>query len=356
MAYSITCAPEHNYDDILAIMNLELDFPVADKDNLATTILNIMMGTRQIREGSKPGIDYQYNAKRTIEACIEGNKQIMVYLPSGPKKPHLDGAYVDLAEYWFITILGQIADKISAIYAPGIRFNIIAEDASMELFEPEIPLKAATAYITKFNNLVRVLGYSNSVVVIPESKFVTAQALLETGYEIRNTMTSYLTMAYASVMKSDIDSMSKYMTKLNELGWQGDITRETLDYYYYNFSNNYPGKSRNELIEAISLYLSTSYARYKLGVRPDGIIASNAKRVPGVIWGKHNRIYYRTVPLCKTKTNIPFWRARGVIAIENGEYITKLFPYNQTPEVEVNRVVVTNSNGDSARLHIDILI
>ena len=356
MPYSIKCTPEYNYDDILAIMNLELDIPVADITNLSTTILNILMGTRQIREGSKPGIDYQYNAKHTIDAYIEGNKQIMIYLPSGPKKPHLDGGFIDLAEYWFITILGQIADKIKAIYAPGVKFNIIAEDASMELFEPDIPLKASTAYITKFNNLVRVLGYENNILVIPESTLVTSEALLKAGYEIRNTMTKYLTLAYGSIMKSDAGSMMNYMADLNAAGWKGEITRETLDYYYHNFSNNYPEKTRAELIEAISLYLSTSYARYKLGVKPQGIYASNAKRIPGVTWDQHNRIYYRTVPLSKTKTNIPFWRARGVIAIENGEYATKLFPYNQTPEVEINRVVVTNSKGDSARLHIDILI
>lgn len=350
MSYSIQCNPAFNYDDVIRIMNVELDIPVPPNCNmLSETILNILMGTRQIREGSKPNLDYQYRTKISIDEFISKNKTIIVIVPAGPKKPTSNGDFVDLAEYWFIKILNELGQKVSSLYEPGIKFRIITEDSSMILFEPDELIESAYSYVDKLRNLIKVFGYDKYVEVRPESHYVTPDELRELGKDIYPVMYHFLDDS----VNGKLNTSS--MKRLIELGWSGHISTETIIHYLKTFKNNYPNNNLQQNLQGIALYLATSFARYKAGVR-NGIQVANAKRVPGVEFGRYNRIFYRTVPLSRTKTHIPFWRARGVIANIEGEHITKLFPFNNTPEVEENNVQITNSKGDKALLRIDILL
>lgn len=357
MNFDIQCSNTHNYDDILAIMNLELDIPVVTTETLSTTILTILMGTRQIREGSKPNIEYQYDTKKKIDESIKRGETIIIVVPAGPKKPSNQGDFVDLAEYWFLKILHELAVKINNIYEYGIVFNIILEDASMRLFEPDVPHTLAVSYMKKLSALINVLGYGGSINIVPESSLVTPEELRKTGLKVYDSLLSYISVATTLFdTEAKYENLTAYMEKLHNAGWSGAISTETLNYYQKSFRNNYPEKSADEINQAIALYLATSYARYQHGVRDIGIQVANAKRVPGVTFGRYNRIFYRTVPLSKTKTHIPFWRARGVVQIDGEDYLTKLFPFNQTPEVEVNNVMIINKAGVQAELRIDILV
>lgn len=355
MKLQIKCNPHYNETSILSIFNSELDLPIVPTQFLAETILEILMGTRQIREGSKPGIDYQFAALQKIRKSIEHQATISMVIPAGPKKPGLHGDYVDLAEYWFLRILHEMAIKVDAIYTPGIVFTIILEDASMELFEPELPKKLAISYRVKLEALIGVLGYGEDIHIVPESQLVNAKLLKDQGAEIYPYIHDYIRAS--SICSQKLEVAMDSLGEMYKLGWNGSITLETLEYYIYSFSKNYPEKDRYEIMEAIALYLSTSYARYKLNARritDNDLGAANAKRVPGVQFNKYDRIFYRTMPLSKTKVHIPFWRSRGIIVIENGEYESKLFPFNQTPDTENTIVTLTNSDGFTADIRIDI--
>lgn len=351
---NIECNPNYSYSDIIKIFNTELDTPVIPHTNLAETLLDILMGTRQIREGSKPNLEYQYRVLQIIKRSIEENHRLSVVIPAGPKKPGLNGNYIDLAEFWFIKILGSLGEKITAIYPYGIRFNIILEDATMELFEPEIPIGLTIDYRNKLISLAYTLGYQDYIAIIAESDLTHPDDLLRTGREILPAIEDYIEHMLEPF--PNLESAKIDLGHMHHLGWQGGISIETLNWYLDNFKKNYPEKSRHEIIEAISLYLATSYARYKLNVRRltnHDIIAANAKKVPGVEFKGYDRIFYRTAPLEKTKSNIPFWRARGVIKIEDGEYKTKLIPYGM-PIAAEETIVTIKGNGSQSEIHLDI--
>lgn len=351
---NIECNPNYSYSDIIKIFNTELETPVIPHTNLAETILDILMGTRQIREGSKPNLEYQYRVLQIIKRSIEESHRLSVVIPAGPKKPGLNGNYIDLAEFWFLKILGSLGEKITAIYPYGIRFNIILEDASMELFEPEMPIGLATDYRNKMISLAYTLGYQDYIAVIGESDLTHPDDLLKVGHEIYPAIKGYID--HMLEPNPDLERAKTDMGHMQHLGWQGSISMETLNWYLDNFKKNYPEKSRHEIISAIALYLATSYARYKLNTRRltnHDIIAANAKKVPGVEFKGYDRIFYRTVPLEKTKTNIPFWRARGIIKIEGGEYATKLIPYGMPIAAEETTATI-KENGSQSEIRIDI--
>ena len=60
------------------------------------------------------------------------------------------------------------------------------------------------------------------------------------------------------------------------------------------------------------------------------------------------------MPLSKTKVHIPFWRSRGIIVIENGEYESKLFAFDNAPDTENTIVTILNKDGFAADIRIDI--
>lgn len=352
MAFTIQCNPSHNYDDIINILNSELEIPTSTT-NISEAILNILMGTRQIREGSKPSIDYQYNSVMKIKEAIERKEKISVVIPAGPKKPGLEGDYVDLAELWFMKILYEIGRKVHALYEHGIVFHIILEDASMAIFEPEIPRSLADSYHRKLSRLVYVLGYTQYIDIVPESQLITAHELDEVSQEIFPSIIRFLEAGV------DIPQKIEALNEMKELGWQGGISEDTLEFYYHSFSKNYPGKTLFEIRHHIARYLSVSYARYKLSARSitsHDIVAGNAKRVPGVGFDKYSRIFYRTVPLYKTKTHIPFWRARGIIQTEGNEHTTKLVAFSDPVDTEKTVVALNHDERGTAYLRIDLIV
>lgn len=354
--YTIKCNPDFNYQDIVKIFNSELELSVSTTpDSLPETILEILMGTRQIREGSKPSIEYQYRVIQQIKTAIEQQIPISVVIPSGPKKPGLNGDFIDLAEYWFARILKQLILHVEGVYTPGIKFHILLEDASMAIFEPEVPHVIAYNYYTLWIDLVRVLEMEDKIIPVLESSIVSAKDLKNTSTEIFEAILTYIT----AMEKMDRSVAVEALQEMKDIGWNGGLSLTTLDYYYKSFSGNYPHDPKSMIQERIALYLATSYARYKLKARKvtdNDIPIAVAKRVPGVDFALYDRIFYRTVPLSKTKTHIPFWRARGVINESNGgEFETKLFPFNAAPNVIEN--LVTLMNGDNwVELYIDIIV
>lgn len=223
MTFSVKCDPSFNYDDIINIMNTELDIPVVTLNNLPETILNILMGTRQIREGSKPSIEYQYDALQKIKQSIENGHNISVIIPAGPKKPGIHGNYIDLAEFWFLKILNELGTKIRAIYPSGVIFTIILEDATMALFEPEMDQQLSADYRDSMNDLIRTLGFAQNVQVISESYLVNTEDLARVGLEVLAELNQYIMAAIKGHTEIAIHSMENLLA----LGWKGGISQET---------------------------------------------------------------------------------------------------------------------------------
>jgi hypothetical protein len=335
----------------------ELDIPITLSTKLPDTILDILMGTRQIREGSKPSIEYQFKVLQSIKEAIKAGDTIQVVIPAGPKKPGDDGGFIDLAEYWFAKILDELANKIKSIYEPGIRFYIILEDASMAIFEPDVPREAAINYKAKFQGILDIMNFCKNISLVSESSLIEPHQLYHEGAPLIEPMYEYLQYSNSS-RDSNIPKAIMVMAKLTSLGWQGGLSQETIEHYFQVFRRNYPEKTHDEILKAIALYLGISYARYKLQVRTNSfrnpIMINNAKRVPGVGFSSYDRVFYRTIPLYKTKTHIPFWRARGIIELSHEGFNTKLYPFNQVPDLEKNEVVLTQGDA-SAVIRVDFI-
>lgn len=143
-------------------------------------------------------------------------------------------------------------------------------------------------------------------------------------------------------------------TELQQLGWKGSINPRTLSYYMDRFNKTYNGYSSQFKMEKIARYFSGSLARASLKLRGDnpewdGMFAelSFAPNPPGVEYRFGRRIIYRTLPKRFTSVNIPPWRAKGYLSINNeGEITPKLTSFNDD-DLELTTKTVTLRNGDS---------
>jgi len=337
-----------NYNEIIKVLSNEMDLPIETKGLLPEVIADVLIGTRQIRQGAKPSMEFILKLYSYIKAQIEKEEPIQIGIPIGPKKPGAN-FQIDLAEVWALKVLQCIRRKVTSKYTPGVTFTLFMENLSAFIFEPDVEGidGGVTNYVNNFMQLTRVLGVHNFVNVWLESESTQLQVMQNLIAQIEPVIHTGL-----------IDGGHNWNQKLEKMGWKGKIGLGMVVSYYNQFRRQYPMDVEHETYKRISTYLATAWARGKLHLRDIGkeyISGSFAGMIQGVDPSMQQKLYYRSVPLHISKLNCPFWRAKGYLVEEEDEYRTKLSPWGNGHIFQSHSVTLARG-GETVKIQTDIKI
>lgn len=298
------------------------------KRDLVDAVSMEILATNQVRFGPLPSIENQAAIRAVVRKCVELDSPIPMLVPWGSKKP-VNSSSVDVAEVFALKTLNCLHKRISEHYSHGVDMRIRVEDLSgFFLFkdEGEAGLRASTKYVRDFKSLIEIFN------------FPFLNLFLETEHSFQ--------YEFIAEVNKTLPSMITYITKSDELGiqraqqlpcwevlksqgWHGDIPIEQRDYYRNRYAKIYQS-SIEEQTAKLAEYLSSSLARYRLGLTGarkewgrDFIQINFANPVPGFPDSLGStRINYRTVPMKYTRDHIPPWRAKGYYKIHEDSSIS----------------------------------
>jgi len=325
MATIATCNTEipQYHSGIIAQIESEIILPVTSTgSSIYTLIVNELIGTGQVRFGPRPNEATFDRLHRIVRANVQKNSPIPILVPSGPKKPH-SGESIDLAELYAMRMMMCMHNRVSEVYPPGCKFYVRLEDLTgyaLEAHEVEIR-QDIEKYISDYQNLCNVLGYGQIIHPIRESMVTTESAYMNCVAQIFPVMADYL--RYTDINGVGSAYHSDAYQELLRMGWIGVVPKEQRDFYKGKYERIYPDFPQSRINDLIAMYFSVTLARERVGlvILPKGMdkdfVQMNfAPQVPGIPEGfASNRVYYRAIPLSISKSNIPYWRAKGFLKL-----------------------------------------
>lgn len=290
----------------------------ASGETLTNTITEIFLGTRHTRLAGLPNAESINMMREIVRGAIERNAPIPVLVGSGPKKNRC--GQIDLAELAALRQLCCIQAAVCEHYAPGFAIRIRLEDATgffLEGTEPPI-VGDMQEYCCSFKMLCRMLNHSaGQDFLLPycESEHCNLGEFLETA-------TSFV----PTFVQSYESGNNGYVERI---GWSNGVSEAWKDYLRGRYSRIYPDFTDGDITNMSCRYLSTTLARFKMGLTRGRNIESwaiNGKNLelsfalpaPGAP-AVSPRVFYRTVSAKQTKLHVPFWRAKGYLRVVEGE-------------------------------------
>lgn len=329
-----------------------------EQETVMESVVAEMIGTRQIRLGSRPTPESEVAMRDVARRCIEVGHPIPVLVVAGPKKPLRDES-IDLAELSALKMLACLNARVMAYYPPGITVNIRLEDATGYYLEEGTDglHRSIENYIRDLSTLIKILGY-DFIKPVREQTLVKPETLRQAAETLRPLFVSYLTDS--DQLPEDQWENLGSLKELSKVGWKGLITRNTRRYYLERYQRLVPGYDEKQGILMMAKYFAVTLARYQLkatGVEnswPGFFQINFAPPIPDTPKSlTSTRIYYRTVPLKHTDRHMPFWRAKGYLRL-NGETKISLASWNEP--FEYKKLAITFTDGmDSVRVQSDYL-
>jgi hypothetical protein len=331
--------------------------PLAHED-LIDILTQLILGNNRQRQGPNPKAEVIVAIRDVIRHAVANNKPIAFMVPWGSVKP--DGTSLDVAELMTIRNFERIHNSVAEFYRPGVQFAIRLEDISMpwfqfkdEFVDKTKALAESAQYTRDFQNVVKVLGLENVVLVRPESAKVTIEEFSAAAAKVIPTMTESL-RSYR-----DLNPMAAE-AQLAGLGWKGGISFDMREYYLGLYRNLYPGASEDDRYDMMSRYFAAALVRNPLKLRGDlpewegqFVDFALAQPVPGTggLFGK--RVYRRAVSSRMSGRHVAPWRAKGYLSISEGDEISvKLRSFREAP-LNLNYEVVTIKS-DDGQCSVDI--
>lgn len=315
----------------------EMKIEINTNEEKTLYLTNLFINTRNVRQGPRPTIEQQAVIIQTIRYYIHENESIPVLIPSGPKKTK-DGESVDLAELSVIKILKCLNDAAKKVYAPGFSFHIRLEDWTGKYLEGENALFSMNKYIEDFQTLNRLIG-DPAISFFTESKLTPWSNFEEVANKMSAHIQDYLieSQNIPEEERATLDSFSI----LAGLGWKGIIPQPMREYLINKYAKLYPEYKNTPdfYTKMMAKYLGATFAGHILKVRTPW--SNNHKHLeigfalptPGIPENMQStRVYYRSITLNNSKHNIPYWRAKGILKInENDDIRISLLSWNDLP-------------------------
>ncbi len=216
----------------------------------------------------------------------------------------------------------------------------------------------ANLYSTDFVNLISILGLDNIIHGIRESSLIDEATFNKKADNILPVMEKYIQSVY-------FNNQDKGLKELITLGWNGQISQTTLEYYLKQYDKMYSGRDLNFKLHKLARYFTGALARSILKIRGD-IAEWNGKFLdlsfienpPGSDTRFNRRILYRTLPTEFTINHLPAWRSKGYLLIdEDGLATPKLttFQLAETMELNTHTVELTGEK-ETVTLTTDYLL
>lgn len=288
------------------------------------TVYELMLGTQQLRYGSRPGSDAEETMKRGIAHFMENGLPINVCVPWGSEKPDLSRS-CDITELMAFRQLETVNETVKQVYEPGLSALMRVEDhtgTTLFDFEPSYQ-QSSQKYCTDLRNLGDILGLSFLDFHLESEVLGTRASDFDSKFQaIWPKFCAYLNDS-DEVFESEWEALSAYQT-LKSLGWIGLIPKTQRDYYKAYYERTYPTWSKLRVNEYLAKYFAQALVRYEFGLTGKRTVHDIKlhfyKSVPGTSKVlERQSIYYRTMPLRFTDEHIPPWRAIGYVQIRKGD-------------------------------------
>lgn len=336
------------------------------KSSLLEIISLMLFGTKENRYGPIPSPENQVVVRNVIKTAIERNEPIPILVPWGSRKA-VAAASIDIAEVSALNQLISLDNAIKEFYPSGLRINIRIEDiGGYWLFREE-----GTGSITNNDS---VLSYSEDLTTLIH--ILRGDSLIDPVWEstLMNGPEYFRCVDNYSVL---IDGYLRYsednqnlgigpaFESLNELGWKGEIPLEQRDYYYSTYEKLYPNANHIQNRKRLADYLGGAMVRYKLNGRGEPktdyghIQLTFIQPIPGTPTSiNSNILYWRSVPMSQSRTNISPWRAKGYLHISGNDVKTKITNWGNTELIDQLQSGSVSISDDlrSVKVKVDYLI
>lgn len=324
-------------------LKIEMNQPLTGHQEIAEAILDLIIGSRNIRQGKAPMIEVQSNIIKLVKACMDINKPIPILVGSGPKKTS-DDASIDIAELSVLAILNCLNNEVKKYFKPGLDIQIRLDDMTGLWLESISAEASMIRYMEDFKKLLNILGY-DGINLFRESDYIDKARFQDTAHKYTQEFQRYL-LETDQMDEKDYQNAKSYQD-LVDMGWYGIIPKEMRDYLYSKYTKLYPEFDKSEQIEMVARYLGATLARihtncngmdptmYKSKIKPMEI--AFARPTPGIPDSiQQARVYYRSVTMKNTKKNMPFWRAKGVLKVDrNGKVRYSLVGWSQEESQDI---------------------
>jgi len=330
----------------------------SDKNSpIDEAVLAEIIGSRNLRYGTCPAPENKEAISKAIAFWVEKNEPIPILCPWGSKKATSTKS-IDVAEIFALHMLKNLSERVSDVYSPGIKVNLLVEDlGGYFLFEDEgeTGRKASEKYVADFLRLLKILGYESFINPIKESDFVTEGEHKRLVGGFCKLLTRYIVETDEKGLKN-FESLKSWK-ELEETGWKGMIPYEQRDHYRDRYKTIYEGMDHLGATKMLARYLAQSLAKYKSGAsgvneewKGNFVQVSFVKPVPGVPeTSATKRVYYRTLPMKYGETHIPPWRGRGYLKISDEKICPKMENWSKELPYQTGRINL--SRGD---LHVAV--
>ena len=334
-------------NSIVTFIKREFPVFVQPKDHALLDLLtDAIVGTGQVRFGSKPSPESLVSMREVISHWTNLNAPIPFLIGWGSEKP--DGSGIDLAELFAMKTLNCLNARVKQFYPQGVQFNVRVEDASAPhlFFERrEAARKEAALYTNGFVNLAKVLGVDSFVKLLPESTMIEEATFNKEADSILPFMEQHV---------NDVNNEGiRY--QLARLGWKVPLSNDTIGYFTDRYAKLYPELTKAQQMHLLARYFAGALARHSLGItgidkawQGKFLELSFVQPTPGI--GTHRalrRLYYRTLPCSISSNHVPAWRGKGYLKMEHGDEVSaSVISFNCLEGLNFNKNVITLTDGN----------
>lgn len=239
--------------------------------DLIDAICNIFFGSKKTRIGNAPTVEQFQEMANIIKPYVLGGLPIQALTPWGAAKGYsldTDRLGVDMGDLLAVRRLTMLHEQISAIYPPGIVFNIFQEDITEGILSTaistDLPVHIAE-YRTGLMGLTKAFGIPANV--INETILLARRGLNESDFLQQGRNNAGLFEAYWAASEStgvnNWADIAEYKN-LQGLGWNGIIAPETRAYYMERILVERPDATPAQQAKQVCQYLGIALARYQL--------------------------------------------------------------------------------------------
>jgi hypothetical protein len=297
------------------------------KSQILDIVTDLLVGTKEYRQGPKPSVESLYTIRQTLAKAIEKGVSIPVVVPWGGRK--MDKTLgLDVAEVSAIRQILQVDNVVRKVYAPGLKIRIRIEDLNAEWLYKEIT--GIKRYSYDLKTLVDLVKGEAQMIGVLETEMMDYGEYMQLSARYSDLLKTVLKVQTMSP-NADIREISAFKELLSK-GWKGEIPLEQREYYLKRYRKLYPELQEDDYITKLADYFGGSKARHDMKglgapTLEDGsyLQINFATPVPGAPRDMFsNTLYYRTIPESYGRTHIAPWRGKGYIEILDDNPIPKI--------------------------------
>lgn len=348
------------YDSyIRGFFQQQFQFVKLEDGDLLELLTNAIVATGKIRLGPRPSVESLFEIRKHISAQIEKQEPILFLMPWGSEKPK-SLQTVDIAEVVALKTIASLQERVSKVYAPGIRLRIRIEDATAPSLFADRKDQArldAHIYTQSLLSLIRILGLNSFIHPVPESIMISEEEFEKEFQFIFQIMSDFLHDSDINPLDPALWSSTKAYKELNELGWTNKVPREQRDHYYSTYNKLY-GMDRAAAEKTLARYFAQALARGRLNILgnldwKDYLQLTFVGPIPGEPKGRTmRRVYYRTLPENVSSFHMPPWRSKGYLSIGDFGARPRLASWSD-PSEYVSNVVTLRNESESVTVQCD---